>query len=118
MTARPTRQTRERAAKELREILDGRLFVALCDPVRASLVEFLTINGRSDIATIASAFPQDRSVISRHLSSLHGAEVVRREKVGRQVFFEVDGTAVVIRLEEILARFRRIVPLCCPPRGR
>jgi hypothetical protein len=41
--------------------------------------------------------------------------VVRREKVGRQVFFEVDGTAVVERLEKILERFRRIVPLCCPP---
>ena len=46
---------------------------------------------------------------------LHGAGVVRREKLGRQVFFEVDGASVVERLEEILARFRRIVPLCCPP---
>lgn len=117
MTARPTRHSRERAAKGLREILNGRLFGALCEPVRVSLVEFLTINGRSDIATIATAFPQDRSVISRHLASLHAAGVVRREKVGRQVFFEVDGTAVVARLEEILARFRRIVPLCCPPGG-
>lgn len=115
MSARPTRQSRERAARELREILDGSLLGALCEPVRVSLIEFLTVNGRSDIATIAAAFPQDRSVISRHLSSLHAAGVVRREKVGRQVFFEVDGPAVVARLEEILARFRRIVPLCCPP---
>jgi predicted transcriptional regulator len=115
---RPTRQARERAAKELRDILNGRLFGALCEPVRVSLVEFLTINGRADIATIAEAFPQDRSVISRHLGSLHAAGVVRREKIGRQVFFEVDGTAVVERLEQILARFRRIVPLCCPPERR
>ena len=114
---KPTRQTRERAAKQLREILNGPLFGALCEPVRVSLVEFLTIHGRSDIATIADAFPQDRSVISRHLSSLHAAGVVRREKVGRQVFFEIDGTAVVARLEEILERFRQIVPLCCPPEG-
>lgn len=113
-----TRQNRKRAARELREILDGRLFAALCDPVRIALVEFLTVHGRSDIATIAAAFPQDRSVISRHLSSLHAAGVVRREKVGRQVFFEVDGSAVVVRLEEILTRFRRIVPLCCPPGRR
>jgi DNA-binding transcriptional ArsR family regulator len=117
MGARPTRQSRERAAKELREILDGRLFGALSDPVRVALVELLTVNGRSDIATIASRFPQDRSVVSRHLSSLHSAGVVRREKVGRQVFFEVDGSAVVTRLEGILERFRRIVPLCCPPGG-
>jgi predicted transcriptional regulator len=115
MSVRPTRQKRERAAKELRQILDGNLFRALCEPVRVALVEFLTVNGRSDIATIAAAFPQDRSVVSRHLLSLHAAGVVRREKVARQVFFEVDGSAVVLRLEEILARFRRIVPLCCPP---
>ena len=113
----PTRRSRERAARGLRQILHGRLFEALCEPVRVSLVEFLTVNGRSDIATIAAAFPQDRSVISRHLSTLHTAGVVRREKIGRQVFFAVDGTAVVARLEEIVARFRRIVPLCCPPDG-
>ncbi len=118
MSARPTRQSRKRAARELREILDGRLFAALCEPVRVGLVEFLTVHGRSDIGTVAAAFPQDRSDVSRHLASLHTAGVVRREKVGRQVFFEVDGSAVVVRLEEILARFRRIVPLCCPPGER
>jgi DNA-binding transcriptional ArsR family regulator len=118
VSSRPTRRSREKAAKALREILNGNLFGALCEPVRVALIEFLTISGRADIATIAAAFPQDRSVISRHLSSLHSAGVVRREKVGRQVFFEVDGTAVVVRLEEILARFRRIVPLCCPPVAR
>jgi ArsR family transcriptional regulator, nickel/cobalt-responsive transcriptional repressor len=117
VSTRPTRKARERAAKQLREILNGQLFGALCEPVRVSLVEFLTIHGRSDIATIAGALPQDRSVISRHLSLLHTAGVLRREKVGRRVFFEVDGTAVVARLEEILVRFRRIVPLCCPPEG-
>jgi predicted transcriptional regulator len=118
VSSRPTRQSREKAAKALREILNGNLFAALCEPVRVAVIEFLTIRGRSDIATIAAAFPQDRSVISRHLASLHAAGVVRREKVGRQVFFEVDGTAVVDRLEDILARFRRIVPLCCPPERR
>src|SRR3990170_378285 len=112
MSSKPAPRSRERAARELREILDGKLFAALCEPVRVALVEYLTVHGRSDIATIAAAFPQDRSVVSRHLSSLRAAGVVRREKVGRQVFFEVDGTAVVARLEEILARFRRIVPLC------
>ena len=115
MPAAPTRQNRTRAARALREILTGQLFASLCEPVRIALVEFLTVHGRSDVATIAGALPQDRSVISRHLASLHDAGVVRRQKVGRQVFFEVDGTAVVERLEQILERFRRIVPLCCPP---
>lgn len=115
MPRSPTTAQRRRAAKELRAILNGPLFAALCDPVRVALVEFLTVHGRSDIATVAAAFPQDRSVISRHLATLHAAGVVAREKVGRRVFFELDGLAVVARLEAILERFRRIVPLCCPP---
>jgi DNA-binding transcriptional ArsR family regulator len=113
----PTRRSRERAARELREILDGRLFAALREPARVALIEFLTVHGRSDIAAIAAAFPQHRSVVSRHLSSLHAAGLLHREKQGRRVFFEVDGAAAVARLEAIVARFRRIVPLCCPPGG-
>jgi DNA-binding transcriptional ArsR family regulator len=106
---------RARAARGLREIFDENLFRALCEPVRVALVEFLTVRGRSDIATVAAAFPQDRSVISRHLASLCEAGVVRREKVGRHVFFAVDGPGMLRRLEEILERFRRIVSICCPP---
>lgn len=69
-------------------------------------------------AAIAAAFPQDRSVISRHLASLHAAGVLRREKVGRRVVFEVDGAAVIERLEEMLARFRDVIRVCCPPPAR
>ncbi len=114
MARRTIAPQRERAARALRDILDGRLFAALCEPVRVGLVEFLTIHGRCDIASIAAAFPQDRSVISRHLSVLHAAGVLRREKIGRHVFFELDGFAVIAQLERILERFRRIVALCCP----
>lgn len=95
-------------------MLQGRLFRALCDPARQQLVEYLTAHGRSDIATVAAAFPHDRSVISRHLAQLDEAGVVRRVKQGRHVFVEVDGPAIVARLRAILARFEAIVPHCCP----
>ena len=106
---------RKRAARGLRDILDSRLFRALCEPVRVQILEFLTAHGRSDIATIAAHFPQDRSVISRHLAALHAAHVVRREKIGRQVFFEIDGAAAIAEMEAILERFRALIPACCPP---
>jgi DNA-binding transcriptional ArsR family regulator len=117
MSAGTTSGSRSRAARELREIFDENLFRALCEPVRVSLLEFLTAHGRSDIATVAEAFPQDRSVVSRHLASLCRAGVVRREKVGRHVYFAVDGPAVVERLEQMLERFRRVVAICCPRKG-
>ena len=115
-TPRANRRSRERAAQELAAILDSQLFRALCEPVRVDIVKFLTANGRADVQTIAAQVPQDRSVVSRHLATLHRAGVVRREKVGRQVYFELEGVSVIARMEHMLQRFRSIVALCCPPR--
>jgi DNA-binding transcriptional ArsR family regulator len=110
----PSRSAREKAARELSEILDSKLFKALCEPVRVEIVKLLTVEGRSDVSTIAAQFPQHASVVSRHLAVLHDAGVVRRHKEGRHVFFEMDGVSMVGRMDKILARFRKIVPLCCP----
>jgi len=115
VTSAPTRRSRERAAHELAAIVDSELFRALCEPVRIEIVKLLTARGRSDVQTIAAQVPQDRSVVSRHLALLHRAGVVRREKVGRQVFFELDGINIVARMERMIERFRSIIPLCCPP---
>lgn len=107
-------KTRHRAAQELDGILESKVFRALCEPVRIEILKLLTVRGRSDIATIAAQVPQDRSVVSRHLAQLYDAGIIRREKVGRNVFFEVDGPAVVAQLEDVLGRFRALVPVCCP----
>jgi len=115
-TPRPNRRSRERTAQELAAILDSQLFRALCEPVRVDIVKFLTANGRADVQTVAAQVPQDRSVVSRHLAMLHRAGVVRREKIGRQVFFELEGVSVITRMEHMLHRFRSVVALCCPPR--
>ena len=115
-TPAATRRNRERAARELVAIVDSQLFRALCEPVRIEIVKLLTACGRSDVQTIAAQVPQDRSVVSRHLALLHRAGVVRREKIGRQVFFELEGVSVITRMEHMLHRFRSVVALCCPPR--
>jgi DNA-binding transcriptional ArsR family regulator len=114
MMARSTAARRRRAADEFREIIDSTLFRALCEPVRVEIAAYLTEVGSADVGTIASRFPQDGSVISRHLACLHDAGVVRRTRRGRHVFFEVDGPCMVERLEKILDRCRALVPLCCP----
>jgi DNA-binding transcriptional ArsR family regulator len=110
----PSRRAREKAARELSDILDSKLFRALCESVRVEIVKLLTVEGRCDVSTIAEHFPQHASVVSRHLALLHDAGVVRRRKEGRHVYFELDGPSMVDRMEKILDRFRSIVPLCCP----
>jgi DNA-binding transcriptional ArsR family regulator len=114
--SRAPAETRRRAARELDGILEAKVFRALCEPARIEILKLLTLWGRSDVATIAAEVPQHRSVISRHLAQLHEAGFLRREQVGRNVFFEMDGPAVVAQLEDVVDRFRKLVPHCCPGR--
>ena len=107
-------RARQQAATGCAGILDSALFKALCEPVRIELVRLLIAKGRTDLSAIAAELPQDDSVISRHLAVLHRAGLVRREKVGRHVHFELDGPEVLARLERIVAGLRRAVPFCCP----
>jgi DNA-binding transcriptional ArsR family regulator len=115
--ATPAR-TAAAAGCELARIFDSDLLAALCESVRLEIVRILVTQGRADLQRIAGQLPQDRSVISRHLNVLHRAGVVRREKVGRQVFFELDGAALLGRLEGMVEGCRRIVALCCPPKTK
>jgi DNA-binding transcriptional ArsR family regulator len=107
-------QGRRRAAAQCAGILDSDLFKALAEPVRIELVRLLIARGRSDLGALASELPQDTSVISRHLAVLHRAGIVQRKKRGRHVDFELDGPALVARLDEMVSELRRAVPFCCP----
>ncbi|MNP82038.1 hypothetical protein D3C76_1805540 [compost metagenome] len=57
-------------------------------------------------------------MVSRHLQVLLDAGIVRATKVGRQMFYEVDGPAIVKRLEDILHHTKSIALLCCPGGSR
>lgn len=96
------------------ESLDGAFFKALCEPSRVAVLKRVMQLGRADIGEIAEGLPQERSVVSRHLQVLLEAGIVRGTKVSRQMFYEVDGPAVVTRLEAILQHMKSLAPFCCP----
>jgi DNA-binding transcriptional ArsR family regulator len=98
----------------LAEAFEDPLLKALSDPTRCMLLRTLAQLGPADIATIAEAYPQDRSVISRHLRLLHEAGVVKSTKEGRHVFYALDGPALITRLEVLLAKAKVLVSGCCP----
>jgi DNA-binding transcriptional ArsR family regulator len=114
-TLQTTAATARQAADALEEILDSKFFKALSEPVRVALLRYLVSNAPADIAAIARAFPQDRSVISRHLQVMHAAGILRCEKMGRHVFYQIDGEAVLQRLEGLVQIMRQCLPACCPP---
>lgn len=95
--------SRKEAARQCVAVFDTNFFKAFCEPARIAVLQELILLGRADIGGIADRLPQDRSVIARHLQLLAEAGVVRAEKEGRHVFYQLDAPAVRRRLEEILA---------------
>lgn len=95
--------SRQKAAEQCVAVFDTAFFRALCEPARIAVLRELVLLGRADIAAVSARLPQDRSVIARHLQQLAGAQIVKAEKEGRHVFYEIDAAAVAERLEAILA---------------
>ncbi len=114
--------TLEEAANQCVAVFDTVFFKALCEPSRIAVLQELVLLGRCDIATIAERVPQDRSVVARHLQLLAAAGIVKAERDGRHVFYQVDAHAIAERLEGILAttRFLEMAMTgqgrCTPPR--
>jgi len=106
-------KTRADAADACVEVLDTDFFRALCEPGRVQIFRQLVLKGRSDIGTIAEAMPQDRSVIARHLQVMERAGLVHAQSEGRHTYYEIDGPAVLERVDQIAQLLRTVVPMCC-----
>jgi DNA-binding transcriptional ArsR family regulator len=72
-------------------------------------LKLLILRGRMDIGEIAAELPKDRSVISRHLDFMREAQIVRAEKEGRHVYYEIDLAFVRDKFRAIVDRLDR----CC-----
>ena len=100
---------------DLISALDSAFLRALTEPARLEILKLLLIRGPQNIETLAGRLPQDRSVISRHLTVLHRAGMVRTQRKGRERIHAVDGPGIVGALERILAQAKAIMAGCCPP---
>ena len=99
--------------KDVERALDSRFLKALAEPVRIEILKLLLINGPSDIASVARHLPQDRSVISRHLSLMRDSEILISSKDGRQVIYEINGPSVLLKLKEITSIVEKAIKHCC-----
>jgi len=95
-------------------VLDTRFLKALTDPTRVQIVKKLILQGASDVGTIASGLSQDRSVVSRHLNTLEQARITTSRKMGRRVFYDIDGPYVVEKVSIILEALGPMAELCIP----
>ena len=70
---------------------------ALSDPIRREILHLLKA-GRMSAGDIAGAFPVTDASISRHLSVLKDAELIRDTREGKFIFYDIN-TSV---LEEVM----------------
>ncbi|MEP4051915.1 MAG: metalloregulator ArsR/SmtB family transcription factor [Litorimonas sp.] len=95
-------------------VLDTRFLKALTDTTRVQIVKKLISLGTCDVSTIAAGLSQDRSVVSRHLNTLEQARIAKSRKVGRRVFYSIDGPYVVEKVSVILEALTPMAELCIP----
>lgn len=112
---KPTLKAKSLAIAALADTLDANFFKAIAEPVRQQIVLILLQQGRSNVQEVAQHLVQDRSVVSRHLAYLEQAGFVRSHRVQRFTEYELDGPAIIAKLERLLSHLRTAAQLCCPP---
>ena len=70
---------------------------ALSDPIRREILELLK-SGRLPAGEIAERFPVSGAAISKHLSALKEADLIRDTREGKYIFYELNASV----LEEVL----------------
>ena len=70
---------------------------ALSDPIRRQILDMLK-PGRLSAGEIAEAFPVSGAAVSKHLSVLREADLIRDDREGKFIYYELN-TSV---LEEVL----------------
>jgi len=110
-----------RKSKEYRDmaeaataVLDTKFLKALSDPTRVQIIKKLIHMGACDVSTISQGLAQDRSVISRHLSTLERAGICAQTKQGRHVLYDLDGPYIVEKVTAILDAIAPMAELCQP----
>lgn len=93
--------------------IDGDFVKALAEPARIEILKHLIINGASDVKSLSEKMPQDRSVISRHLTMMKQAGILKAEKEGRHVIYSIDAMATLDKSEQLLGSIRRCMELGC-----
>ena len=70
---------------------------ARADPIRREILNMLK-DGRLSAGEIAGHFPVTAASISRHLSVLKDADLIRDQREGKYIFYELNASV----LEEVL----------------
>ena len=89
-------------------MIENAIFKALADPTRRAIFEKLA-NGGMNASALRDGMEISQPAMSQHLSVLRGAGLVREERQGRFVNYEVDPDGLA-RIAGWLAKYRAYWP--------
>ncbi|MCP4199277.1 MAG: helix-turn-helix transcriptional regulator [Proteobacteria bacterium] len=95
----------------LSNFLPVKLFKALSDPNRLTILERLVESGTAQtVSQVSACCPVNISVVSRHLALLRDAGILQAEKKGKEVYYRVRVKPFTTWLRELAAALET----CCP----
>jgi ArsR family transcriptional regulator len=98
----------------LREQLRPELFRALCDPNRLTLVARLaSASGPLTVTEASTCCGVHISGVSRHLTMLREAGVLKATRQGREVRYELDCAALASALRRMAEALENCRAVCC-----
>lgn len=84
------------------------IFKALADPTRRAIFDKL-VAGSTNASALREGLPISQSAMSQHLAVLRNAHLIREEKQGRFVNYDVDPDGVAL-IAQWLAKYRAFWP--------
>ncbi|MUT65809.1 helix-turn-helix transcriptional regulator [Paenibacillus sp. NEAU-GSW1] len=87
------------------------VFLALADPVRQDIIMMLTKHDSLNVAQITERSPMSRSAISHHLKILRQAGLIASNKIGTEIYYELDIVAPIAQLKAFLDTSEQIIAL-------
>jgi DNA-binding transcriptional ArsR family regulator len=89
-------------------MIETDIFKALADPTRRAIFEKLAAGGMNASA-LRQGIPISQPAMSQHLAVLRNAKLVREQRQGRCVNYEVDPQGLAL-IAQWLAKYRRYWP--------
>ncbi len=83
------------------------IFKSLSNPVRMKLLYVLE-DGKQNVSTIAEKLGLEQSVVSHQLATLRNNHLVASERIGKQVFYELDDCHVLSILDSVMEHVQHI----------
>ena len=97
------------------ERVDDELWSAIGDPTRRRMIDLLLLDGRGTATSLSEQLPVTRQAVSKHLTVLDRAGLVRATPAGREKHYRVDDAQLARAVAQLAsvtstwdARLRRI----------